>query len=876
MTQAQGNVDMGQLLADTLSTDQNAREEAVRRLESLSNENFGLYLTSLASELASSSNQSHIRNAAGLALKNSLTARDVVRRQEQQQRWLSLPEGVRQTVKNLDLETFKTEDIHAGVSAAQLLAAIAAIELPREMWPDLLSFLVGNVSPQSPAHIKIYSLQAIGFICESVDPNVLVAQSNAILTAVAQGARREEQDQRVQLAAINSLYDSLDFIQENFERDGERNYIMQVVCEATQSQEPKTRVAAYGCLVRIMQLYYDKMDFYMEKALFDLTIVGMSDNNDAVVLQAIEFWSTVCDEELELSLEIQEALEVNEAPTRQLYDFAKKALPKVSKVILDLLTRQDENADEDEWNVAMAASVCLQLLAQSCGNNIVGPTLAFVEANMQNQDWKYREAAIMAFGSILEGPDYGTLEHVVRQALPILLSSMKDPSIQVKDTTAWTLGRICELLTTVFSYEEQLTPLLETLISGLQDSPKVAANCCWAIMNLAEQLPSTSELGSSILSPHFLRIASSLLQLAEQSNNEYNSRSSAYECVAALTSNAPSDQLHVVVQILDVVLQRLEQSILTGNQIVGVEDRSAYEQLQSSFCNVITAAIRRLGTDIRPRSDQIMQTILQVIQSSAQGSTISEDCFITIGALSSSLDTEFGIYVDSVMPFIYTALDNHAEYQLCSLAVSLIGDFSRAVGSAISPYCDQFMGRLLNLLQSPVLNRNVKPVILSTFGDIAIAIGAGIQIYLQPVMQVLKEASSVVISPETATYDMIDYVNQLRESIIEAYVGIVQAIKETPQKQIILPYIQHMLGFCAVVQTDAHKTEALLRGILGLLGDLADTIPADQTIEMRQLFQAEWVEDALRESRLPHNSTNTKETGRWAREQIKNIMKSSQ
>jgi hypothetical protein len=57
-------------------------------------------------------------------------------------------------------------------------------------------------------------------------------------------------------------------VRENMEREGERNYIMQVVCEATQSQSIPVVVGAFECLVKIMQLYYDKMGFYMEQALF--------------------------------------------------------------------------------------------------------------------------------------------------------------------------------------------------------------------------------------------------------------------------------------------------------------------------------------------------------------------------------------------------------------------------------------------------------------------------------------------------------------------------------------------------------------------------------------------------------------------------------
>ena len=60
-------------------------------------------------------------------------------------------------------------------------------------------------------------------------------------------------------------------------RQGERNYIMQVVCEATQSPSSDVQVSAFACLVRIMHLYYDYMKFYMERALFgvrDLFPIG--------------------------------------------------------------------------------------------------------------------------------------------------------------------------------------------------------------------------------------------------------------------------------------------------------------------------------------------------------------------------------------------------------------------------------------------------------------------------------------------------------------------------------------------------------------------------------------------------------------------------
>jgi importin subunit beta-1 len=118
------------------------------------------------------------------------------------------------------------------------------------------------------------------------------------LTAVVQGARKEEPNLEVRLAGISALGDSLEFVDSNFKNEGERNYIMQVICEATQATDSRIQQGAFGCLNRIMALYYDLMQFYMEKALFGLTIMGMKSDEEDVAKLAVEFWSTVCEEEI--------------------------------------------------------------------------------------------------------------------------------------------------------------------------------------------------------------------------------------------------------------------------------------------------------------------------------------------------------------------------------------------------------------------------------------------------------------------------------------------------------------------------------------------------------------------------------------------------
>ena len=62
------------------------------------------------------------------------------------------------------------------------------------------------------------------------------------------------------------------------------------------------------------------------------------------------------------------------------------------------------------------------------------------------------------------------------------------------------------------------------------------------------------------------------------------------------------------------------------------------------------------------------------------------------------LGPNFNKYTEHVLPFVYEALNNHAEYQICAAAVGVVGDLSRSLLDQLAPHCDQIMTHLLNCL----------------------------------------------------------------------------------------------------------------------------------------------------------------------------------
>ncbi|KAI1032241.1 hypothetical protein LB503_010743 [Fusarium chuoi] len=866
--------EINQVLANSLSPDANLRNAAEQQLTQAAESNFPLYLATLVQELANDSADGSIRAAAGIALKNAFTTRDFARHQELQAKWLQQTDDeTKNRVKELTLQTLNSSNTQAGTAAAQVISSIAAIELPRGQWNDLLPFLVKNVS-EGADHQKQSSLTTIGYICESQDAELrgaLVTHSNAILTAVVQGARKEETNIEVRLAAITALGDSLEFVGNNFKHEGERNYIMQVVCEATQADDSRIQQGAFGCLNRIMALYYENMRFYMEKALFGLTILGMKSDDEDVAKLAVEFWSTVCEEEI--SIEDDNAQVDSSDQMRPFYNFARVAANEVVPVLLLLLTKQDEDATDDEYNLSRAAYQCLQLYAQAVGATIITPVLQFVEGNLRHEDWHNRDAAVSAFGAIMEGPDEKVLDPIVKQALPILITMMDDQSLHVKDSTAYALGRITEACSEAIDPQAQLPTLIESLFKGLLSSAKMAPSCCWALMNLAERFAGDLGASSNAITPHFNNAVSSLLDVTARTETETSVRTAAYEVLNVFVQNAASESLQPVASLSDVIIKRLEETVPLQNQVVSVEDKITLEEMQNSLCTVLQAIISRLDKEIIPQGDRIMQILLQILNSVGGKSSVPDAVFATISALSTAMEEDFVKYMDAFAPFLYNALGNQDEPSLCSMAIGLVSDITRSLGERSQPYCDNFMNYLLNNLRSTTLANQFKPAILQCFGDIAGAIGGHFETYLSVVAQVLEQATTVTASPE-GPYEMYDYVVSLREGIMDAWGGIIGAMKVSEKTQALQQYVPLIFNALSIIASDMNRSESLMRASMGVIGDLADAYPDGQLVDA---FRQDWLTVMIKETKTNREfQPRTIETARWAREQVKRQLGGSQ
>nr|CAA05691.2 importin beta [Drosophila melanogaster] len=820
------------ILEKTVSPDKNELLSAKNFLEQAAASNLPEFLKALSEILVNTANSAVARMAAGLQLKNHLTRKDEKVSQQYQDRWHQFPSEIRELIKNNILAALGTENTRPSC-AAQCVAYVAVIELPINRRPMLIQTLVNKVVSEGSSEMHRESaLEAIGYICQDIRFGVMENQSNDVLTAIIHGMRKVEPSNHVRLAATTALHNSLEFTKSNFEKDMERNFIMEVVCEATQCQDSQISVAALQCLVKIMTLYYQYMEPYMAQALFPITLAAMKSDNDAVALQGIEFWSNVCDEEIDLAIESQEATDQGRAPQRVSKHYARGALQFLTPVLVEKLTKQDECDDEDTWSPAKAASVCLMVLATCCEDEIVPHVLPFIKENIESPNWRFRDAAVMTFGSVLNGLETNTLKPLVEQAMPTLIRLMYDSSVIVRDTIAWTFGRICDIIPEAAINETYLQTLLECFVKSLKSEPRVAANVCWAFIGLSDAAWEAAVTNDGetpetyALFPYFEYIITQLLETTDRSDGaQANLRCAAYQALMDMIKNSPLDCYLVVQRTTLVILERLNQVMQMETQINNHSDRHQFNDLQSLLCATLQSVLRKVHEQDAPQiSDAIMTALLTMFNSSAgKSGVVQEEAFLAVSTLVELLGAQFAKYMPAFKDFLVMGLKNFQEYQVCCATVGLTGDIFRALKDLMVPYSNEIMTVLINNLTEPTIHRTVKPQVLSAFGDIALSIGNHFLPYLSMVLDMLAVASN--LQTDANNFDMNEYINELRESILEAYTGIIQGLKGVDQTahtdvMHMEPHLMHIISFIKRIAQEGDVSDSMLASAAGFIGDL--------------------------------------------------------
>lgn len=216
-------------------------------------------------------------------------------------------------------------------------------------------------------------------------------------------------------------------------------------------------------------------------------------------------------------------------------------------------------------------------------------------------------------------------------------------------------------------------------------------------------------------------------------------------------------------------------------------------------------------------------------------------------------------------------LKSSQNSSLASVSVGVVADLCHALGSDLLPICDEIMSNLIEVLGNAQTPQKVKSEVLSVFGDIALAIGEEVKKYLHVMLSTLTQASSVQV--DRSNFDMVDYCNDLWEATLQAYTGIIQALKGDGEHQqvanmaLLEEHIMFINQFITrVADCHADIPDSVMAAAAGLIGDLVSLFG----VLMLPVVDQPSVQAMLARGKRARQN-NTKTMSSWALREIKKV-----
>uniref|UniRef100_A0A8C5EAQ9 Importin N-terminal domain-containing protein n=1 Tax=Gouania willdenowi TaxID=441366 RepID=A0A8C5EAQ9_GOUWI len=172
-----------------------------------------------------------------------------------------------------------------------------------------------------------------------------------------------------------------------------------------------------------------------------------------------------------------------------------QSVPQMLAMMVDLEDDEewamaDELEDDDFDSNAVAGESALDRIACGLGGKIVLPMIKqHIMQMLQNPDWKYRHAGLMALSAIGEGC-HQQMEAILQEIVSFVLIFCTDPHPRVRYAACNAIGQMATDFAPTFQkkfHEKVIGALLQTMED--QSNPRVQAHAAAALINFTEDCP---------------------------------------------------------------------------------------------------------------------------------------------------------------------------------------------------------------------------------------------------------------------------------------------------------------------------------------------------------------------------------------------------
>ncbi|KAJ2020876.1 hypothetical protein IW146_003042 [Coemansia sp. RSA 922] len=504
----------------------------------------------------------------------------------------------------------------------------------------------------------------------------------------------------------------------------------------------------------------------------------------------------------------------------------------------------DDDDVYSEWNLRKCSAASLDVISTAFGDHILEFVLPVLKEELASDDWRVKEAGILALGAIAEGCMTGMQPHLP-SLLPYLIQWFKHEKALVRSIACWSASRygkwaIYESGPNMLAvyFEPLLAGLLETM---MDKNKRVQEAACSAFATLEEEAGPymvpyiqpvldtlmrafslyqrknliilydavgtlAEAVGSELNQPQFIHmLMPNVIERWEDLPTDDHHMFPLSECLSAIAlalgpSFAPYAQTAYerCVQIIGETLQICQQS----HQDPTIETPDM--DLVIVALDFISAIVQALGDNSQPLIAEHNGVVLQLIGMCMVFESVPEvrqSAFALLGDLAMHCFPLLLPQLDAIMQQLIPQIDrNFMHINVCNNATWSVGEIALQAGQEpMKNYVNPLLERLI-----PMLNNPNTPLTLAENAAITIGrMGVVCPAMVAPNLEVFAERWCMVLSSvkdndekSSAFQGMMTMIGTNPQGISKAFLYFCQAALnwQTPDSYLMNMFVQTFAG----------------------------------------------------------------------------------
>ncbi|CDW91160.1 importin subunit beta-1 [Stylonychia lemnae] len=733
-------------------------------------------------------------------------------------------------------------EMHVIKAGATCVAAIAVLEIPANMWPELIPQLQ-NMAQSQELLERLGSLMTLGFICEDIDPqDINPDQMNFIFGALLENVIPEER----QLTAISmkAFSRAAHLTYRNFSSEQHRAFIMDKIFLASTVQDEDILQSTMEALNEIARESYDFIGEYIEK-IGELTANLINSEFDLASKLAIEIWSTIAEIEYK-----RQKRRINHLGIIQRYSNA------VIKIILTGLDKVNENSidtglEELPPNCCIvSAGLALESIARVVGDDCIEVVSEFFGPKLGSPKWTDRFVAIIALASIINPPSTDKLPQMISENYDFLLNMLDDNIERVRQSVAYAYYKLAQNIPEVILSSQHTADLfINKSLIHLCEDPAISTLLVGGLSNLYETANLKDGLGERLIG-YTANVLSKIIELIPQEQihktNHLQSVIDGINTIQESCSLTP-DLMQQLYEFLTFYLTELSKSTIPAESSFKFLNKEQLENVQNGIGGIVQILLIKLREGV---NDDLARNILALVGNiiHQHGKMIS-CCLFILHGLIVAFEDKFDQHMNVVKPWLLSAMSFYEDENSSRQACGLVSDLANYFEKNMCRYSDDFMQALIDVLVSNEHSTETKEHAMIAVGDICLAIEDSFSPYFNKSMDCLMSAAQLTVME--ANYSTTnEQINRLKIAILDALISIIHGIHnnriDEAFKRQIKGYAMSMLDYInSLLDNIDGMPEEFFKNVYNLYLDITQYYGHEMSNAIRQNPATKRLQDGI-------------------------------